>query len=321
MSQTKESSNLAGAATGRPRTPGVVPRRTSRGKDLLQALPWIAPALLLIIGVVFFPAAVMFFNSTRDISLSGLDKGSVGFDNFATVFAFAEFWPILGRTVIWVVSVVTFTVVISLALAQILNKAFPGRQIVRMAVIVPWAASVVMTTMVFYYSLEPYFGVFNKFLYDIGLSDDAVGYGWTKNPATAFAWSIVIAIFVSLPFTTYTILAGLQSVPADAIEAAKMDGAGPARTYWSIVLPQLRSALAVAVLINIINVFNSLPILKVMTGSIPGYGADTIMTMIFKYIELQKKVDVASALSVVAFLIVIVIVAIYVKVVKPMKEV
>lgn len=321
MSHTTESSNLAGAATGRPRTPGALPRRTSRGKDLLQALPWIAPALLLIIGVVFFPAGVMFFNSTRDISLSGLDKGSVGFDNFATVFAFAEFWPILGRTLIWVVSVVAFTVVISLGLAQILNKAFPGRQIVRMAVIVPWAASVVMTTMVFYYSLEPYFGVFNKFLYDIGLSDDAVGYGWTKNPATAFAWSIVIAIFVSLPFTTYTILAGLQSVPADAIEAAKMDGAGPARTYWSIVLPQLRSALAVAVLINIINVFNSLPILKVMTGSIPGYGADTIMTMIFKYIELQKKVDVASALSVVAFLIVIVIVAIYVKTVKPMKEV
>ena len=321
MSQTTESSNLAGATTGRPRTPGAVPRRASRGKDLVQALPWIAPALLLIIGVVFFPAGVMFFNSTRDISLSGLDKGSVGFDNFATVFAFAEFWPILGRTIIWVVSVVAFTVVISLGLAQILNKAFPGRQIVRMAVIVPWAASVVMTTMVFYYSLEPYFGVFNKFLYDIGLSDDAVGYGWTKNPATAFAWSIVIAIFVSLPFTTYTILAGLQSVPADAIEAAKMDGAGPVRTYWSIILPQLRSALAVAILINIINVFNSLPILKVMTGSIPGYGADTIMTMIFKYIELQKKVDVASALSVVAFLIVIVIVAIYVKVVKPMKEV
>ncbi|KQR39888.1 carbohydrate ABC transporter permease [Microbacterium sp. Leaf159] len=324
MSQTKESPNLAGAATGRPRTPGRrsgAARGKPGGKDLLQALPWIAPALLLIIGVVLFPAGVMFFNSTRDISLSGLDKGSVGFDNFVTVFTFAEFWPIIFRTIIWVVAVVTFTVLISLGLAQILNKAFPGRQIVRMAVIVPWAASVVMTTMVFYYSLEPYFGVFNKFLYDIGLSDDAVGYGWTKNPATAFAWSIVIAIFVSLPFTTYTILAGLQTVPADTLEAAKMDGAGPTRTYWTVVVPQLRSALAVAILINIINVFNSLPILKVMTGSIPGYGADTIMTMIFKYIELQKKVDVASALSVVAFLIVIVIVAIYVKAVKPMKEV
>jgi multiple sugar transport system permease protein len=334
MSQTTQSSNLegaahsasstgAGAATGRPRTPRASGAARGRPgmKDLLQALPWIAPALVLIIGVVLFPAGVMFFNSTRDISLSGLDKGSVGFDNFATVFAFAEFWPIFFRTIVWVVVVVLFTVLISLGLAQILNKAFPGRQIVRMAVIIPWAASVVMTTMVFYYSLEPYFGIFNKFLYDIGLSGDPVGFGWTKNPTTAFIWSIVIAIFVSLPFTTYTILAGLQTVPADTIEAAKMDGAGAARTYWTVIVPQLRSALAVAILINIINVFNSLPILKVMTGSIPGYGADTIMTMIFKYIELQKKVDVASALSVIAFLIVIVIVAIYVKAVKPMKEV
>lgn len=310
----KKTSIPAGAATGRPRA-------GTGGKDLLAALPWIGPVLILIVGVVFFPAGVMFFNSTRDISQSGIDKGSVGFANYLEVFNFAYFWPIFGRTIVWVIAVVVLTVLISLGLAQLLNKAFPGRQLVRLAVIVPWAASVVMTTMVVYYGLEPYFGIINKFLVDIGLIDTPEGYGWTRNADTAFAWSIVIAVFVSLPFTTYTILAGLQTIPGDAIEAAKMDGASPSRTYFSIVLPQLRGALAVAVLINIINVFNSLPILKVMTGSIPGYDADTIMTMIFKYIQNQHKIDVASALSVVAFVIVIVIVAIYVKVVKPMKEV
>ncbi|SDS23853.1 carbohydrate ABC transporter permease [Microterricola viridarii] len=312
---TKQKTSIpAGAATGRPRS-------GTGGKDLLDALPWIAPVLALIVGVVFFPAGVMFYNSTRDISQSGIDKGPVGFDNYLEVFNFAYFWPIFGRTIVWVIAVVVLTVLLSLALAQLLNKAFPGRQLVRLAVIVPWAASVVMTTMVIYYGLEPYFGIINKFLVDIGLIDTPEGFGWTRNADTAFAWSIVIAVFVSLPFTTYTLLAGLQGVPGDAIEAAKMDGASPSRTYFSIVLPQLRGALSVAVLINIINVFNSLPILKVMTGSIPGYDADTIMTMIFKYIQNQHKIDVASALSVVAFVIVIVIVAIYVKVVKPMKEV
>ena len=327
MSTTTDVSSIpeAGAADGRPRSGGLnsggaaKPRRG--GRELVASLPWIGPALILIFGVVLFPAAVMFYNSTRDISISGLDKGSVGFDNYIEVFTFPYFWPIVGRTIVWVVVVVAATVVISLGLAQILNKAFPGRRIVRLAVIVPWAASVVMTTMVVYYGLEPYFGIINKFLVDIGLIDTPEGYGWTRNPATAFAWSIVVAIFVSLPFTTYTILAGLATVPGDVLEAAKMDGAGPVRTYWGVVLPQLRGALSVAVLINIINVFNSLPILKVMTGSIPGYDADTIMTMIFKYIQNQHKVDVASALSVVAFIIVIVIVAIYVRVVKPMKEV
>lgn len=312
MSSTDVSSTTAGAADGRPR---------AAGRELLSALPWVAPALALIIGVVLYPAGLMFFNSTRDISISGLDKGSVGLDNFVEVFSFPYFWPIFFRTIVWVVVVVSVTVVVSLGIAQILDKAFPGRRIVRLAVIIPWAASVVMTTLVVYYGLEPYFGIINKFLVDIGLISDPEGYGWTRNPATAFAWSIVVAIFVSLPFTTYTILAGLQTVPAEVIEAAKMDGAGPVRTYFLVILPQLRGALSVAVLINIINVFNSLPILKVMTGSIPGYDADTIMTMIFKYIQNQHKVDVASALSVVAFLIVIVIVAVYVRVVRPMREV
>lgn len=287
----------------------------------LAALPWLAPAVLLILGVVLFPAGVMVYNSTRDISISGVDKGSAGFANYVEVFSFPYFWPILGRTVVWVVVVVGVTVVLSLGIAQILDKVFPGRRLVRMVVIIPWAASVVMTTMVVYYGLEPYFGIINRFLVDVGLVDTPEGYGWTRNPETAFAWAVIVAIFVSLPFTTYTILAGLATIPTETLEAAKVDGASPARSYLTVVLPQLRGALSVAVLINIINVFNSLPILKVMTGSIPGYDADTVMTMIFKYIQNQHKVDVASALSVVAFVIVLVIVAVYVRVVRPMREV
>lgn len=325
MSTTIESSPLpSGAAGGDPGGSAPSPKRSGRpsgGRELLRALPWVGPALALIVAVVFFPAGVMFWNSTRHISQSGVDKGSAGFENFVTVFTFESFWPIFLRTILWVVVVVGVTIVLSLVIAQVLNKSFPGRKIVRLAVIIPWAASVVMTTMVVYYGLEPYFGIINKFLVDVGLISTPEGFGWTRNPGTAFMWSIIVAIFVSLPFTTYTILAGLQTVPSETLEAAKVDGAGPARTYFTVVLPQLRSALAVAALINIINVFNSLPILKVMTGSIPGYDADTIMTMVFKYIENQHRVDVASALSVVAFVIVIVIVAVYVKVVKPMREV
>jgi multiple sugar transport system permease protein len=307
------SAPAAGTTRRRRRGAGTTPR------DLVLALPWIAPALVLIFGVVLFPAGVMFYNSTRDISQSGVDRGAAGFDNYRSLLDFGPIWGVLGRTLIWVVAVVALTVLISLALAQLLNKAFPGRQLVRMAVIVPWAASVVMTTLVVYYGLDPFYGLINEALVQLGIID--APYGWTKNAASAFTWSIGIAVFVSLPFTTYTILAGLQTLPADVFEAAKVDGAGRVRTYTSIVLPQLRGALAVAILINIINVFNSLPILKVMTGSIPGYDADTVMTLIFKYIQTDHKIDVASALSVVSFLIVLVIVAVYVKVVKPTKEV
>ncbi len=299
--------------TARPPARG---RRAAGGRATLRALPWIAPAILLILGVVVFPAGLMIFNSTRAISRSGIDQGGNGGVNFAELFAMDALPGVILRTLIWVVVVVAITLVISLAMAQLLDKAFPGRRLVRMIVIIPWAASVVMTTMVVFYGLEPYIGIFNRFFVDIGLLD--APYGWTRNPESAFAWAIVVAIFVSLPFTTYTILAGLQTVPREVLEAARIDGAGRWRTYVEVVLPHLRSAIAVAVLINIINVFNNLPILHVMTGSIPGYSADTIMTLIFKLMRVDF--GVASALSVVGFALVLVIVAVYLKVVRPLES-
>ena len=294
-------------------------RPTSGNQSFFSSLPWIGPALLLILAMVAFPAGYMIFNSTRKISQVGTDLHSVGLANFVTVFQDPALPRILLNTFVWVVSVVGITVLLSLALAQFLNKPFPGRTIVRMAVIVPWAASVVMTTTVFYYGLDPNYGIFNKFLMDVGVLDE--GFGWTKSAVPAMFVSVIVAIFVSIPFTTSTLLAGLQSIPQETLEAARVDGAGRWQTYLFVILPQLRSALAVSVLINIINVFNNLPILKVMTGSIPGTNADTLMTYIFKVLQFDRRLDISSALSVVNFAVVVLIVAIYVKTVKPMKEV
>ncbi len=289
-------------------------------RDTLSALPWLTPVLVLIFGVVAFPTGIMIYNSMRKISKSGVDKGFIGGDNYALIFSRPELPRVLLNTVIWVVVVVAVTIVLSLLLAQLLDKAFPGRRLVRLAVIIPWAASVIMTTTVAYYALEPRLGIINKMLYSLGItSSDQVGF--TKTATSAFIVAIVIAIFVSLPFTTYTILAGLQAVPRDVLEAAQIDGAGRFRTYFSVVLPQLRSAVATATVINIINVFNSLPILRTITGQVPGNNADTTTTLIFKIIKSEKHIDWASALSVVNFIIVIIIIAIYTAVVKPMKQV
>ncbi|MDO5672571.1 MAG: sugar ABC transporter permease [Actinomycetaceae bacterium] len=289
-------------------------------RDTMRALPWLFPVLLLIASIVVYPTGVMIFNSTRKISRSGVDKGPIGFENYHKVLENAALPRVLMNTTIWVISIVVLTIVISLALAQFLNKPFPGRRLVRIAVIVPWAASVVMTTTTIYYGLEPKFGIIQQLFHDLGFTS-SIETGFTKQPLPAFIIAIMVAVFVSLPFTTYTILAGLQSVPKDVLEAARVDGAGRMRTYFSIVLPQLRPAVATAATINIINVFNNLPILKVLTGAIPGNKADTTTTLIFKMIEARGRIDLASALSVINFLIVLVLIAIYLVVVKPMKGV
>ena len=317
MSRTIETTTT-GAAAGRPRR-GAPRAGHGNSTTLWNAVPWTLPALILIFGVVLFPAGYMIFNSTRRISVAGVDHGSVGLQNYLTVLSRPEIPGILLNTVVWVVSVVVITVVISLALAQFLDKNFPGRRWVRMAIIVPWAASVVMTTTVFVYGLDPFYGIINKFLVDIHVL--AEPFGFTKEPVPAFLSSIAIAVFVSLPFTTYTILAGLAGIPGDMLEAARVDGAGAARAYFSVTLPNLRPAIALASLINIINVFNSLPILKLMTGAIPGYKADTTTTYVFKLLQNEQRIDLSSALSVINFLIVLVVVALYLWIVKPMKEV
>ncbi|MGS2619424.1 carbohydrate ABC transporter permease [Micromonospora sp. LZ34] len=295
-------------------------RRSARPahRELATALPWLLPALSLILTIVLFPAAYMVWTSSRDVSQAGIDRGPAGLDNYTALLNLPALGRVFGNTVIWVVGVVLVTLLISLALAQFLNQAFPGRRLVRLAVIVPWAASVVMTSTVFYYALDPFYGIVNQFLVDLGVLD--AGFGFTRRPVPAFVVSMVVAVFVSLPFTTYTILAGLQMVPDDVVEAARMDGAGSGRIYRSIVLPILRPAIAVAVLINIINVFNSLPILRTMTGSIPGYDADTTTTLIFKYIQQDRQVDLASALSVVNFLVVLAVIGIYLAALRPMRD-
>jgi multiple sugar transport system permease protein len=286
---------------------------------MLAALPWLAPALILIIGVVLYPAGYMIYTAFRKISKVGVDQGGAGWANFklALTYPTVHIGRVFLNTFLWVIVVVLVTVVLSLALAQFLNKTFRGRKLVRMAVVIPWAASVVMTTSVFYYGLNRDYGIINKFLVDVHILSAPAGF--TQNATSAFWVSVAVAIFVSLPFTTYTILAGLQGVPAEVLEAAQVDGAGARTRYFSIVLPMLRPAVAVAALINIINVFNSLPILKVMTGSLPGYAADITTTLIFKY-KTTLGPGVSSALSVINFLVVLVIIGIYLAVVRPTRE-
>ncbi|MDY6082788.1 MAG: sugar ABC transporter permease [Actinomycetaceae bacterium] len=288
--------------------------------ETLKALPWLAGVLLLIAVIVVYPIFLMMFNSTRTITRIGIDKGSAGLKNFVTVLSDPALPRVMLNTTVWVVAVVVLTIVFSLALANFLNKTFPGRRIVRMAVIVPWAASVVMTSTTVYYMFQPKLGIAQQFLKDIGLTD-RTDLGITAKPVPAFIVAILVAVFVSLPFTSYTILAGYSAIGQDVIEAARVDGASRSRTYFSIVLPQLKPAIATATTINIINVFNNIPILQIMTGSIPGYEADTTTTLLFKYIRVRGHVDWASALSVINLVVIIAIIAIYLAVAKPMKGV
>ena len=120
---------------------------------------------------------------------------------------------VVANTVVWVAVVVALTLVISLALAQFLNLDFPGRRLVRWALIVPWAASLIMTAKLFVWIYDYYFGILNHTLVSLGIL--AAPVDWLGDDATVMGAMIAVGVFVSLPFTTYVLLAGLQTIPRE----------------------------------------------------------------------------------------------------------
>jgi len=202
---------------------------------------------------------------------------------------------------------------ISLGLAQLFNQRFPGRRVARWALIAPWAASVMMTALIFRWMLQPDNGAINIFLHQLGIVSqlNSNQSSWLGRPDSALAWMIGVAVFVSVPFTTYALLAGLQSIPGELFEAAKIDGATRWRSYRAITLPLLRPAFLVAAVINLMNVFNSFPIIWEMTRGGPGYETNT--TTVFMYNLKESFIGEAAAMSIVNFTLIIVIVLIYLR--------
>lgn len=304
-------------ASGVSRAPARRPGRPSAIQRLRRAatpLIWLGPAIALVVVVVLWPVYVMFDTSFQHFSPDGFLLGPAGWQNFSQLFAEPGLSGILERTVIWVVAVVGVTMLISLGLAQLFNQRFPGRRVARWALIAPWAASVVMTSLIFRWALDPNSGVVNVFLHDVGLiksfgSNEA---DWLGRPGAALTWMIVVAIFVSLPFTTYALLAGLQTIPGELYEAAWVDGASRWGSYRSITLPLLRPSFLVALLINVINVFNSFPIIWEMTRGGPGH--ETATTTVFMYQLKQAYIGESASLSVINFALVIVVVLVFLRV-------
>ena len=288
--------------------------KVSHNVSLLSALPWIGPALLLILLVVIWPVIELIRTSFTDISLAGSLLDFNGLTNYRDLLANVDLYPVARRTLLWVFGIVFFTVLLSLPLAQLINQNFPGRKYVRWAMIFPWAASVVMTSMIWTWILDAYSGELNLTLTHLGLISEPVD--WVNNPGSSFYFLMWVAVFVSVPFTSFVLLAGLQSIPSDIIEAASVDGATAWQIYRRIKFPLLRNSLLIATIINLINVFNSFPIIWVMTRGGPGYDTDTTTTFAYKLAFIESNMGQSTALGVFNFMIIMVIVGFYLRITK-----
>jgi len=286
----------------------------------LVALLWLAPALALILGVVLYPAIKLFGASRSEYSITGLRRGDAGWDNYAKVLEHPSLGTVLANTVTWVVAVVAVTILLGLALAQFLVKQFPGRRYVRWAVIVPWAASLIITSQLFVLLYDYNYGIINHLLINVGLIDTPIDFlgddSWTM-----FSM-VVVGVFVSLPFTIFVFIAGLNAIPDDVLEAATVDGASPWQRYRRITLPLLRPALMIATVLNVIYVFNSFPIVYTLNDRNPGYLHDTTITFMYKlaFKSQEKDVGMSAAAGIFNVLLILAVVLIYLRIINWREE-
>lgn len=289
---------------GRPRSPGHL--RT------LALLGWIGPSVALIVLVVIYPMFETIRSGFQEFSLTGAVKGWAGFDNFTRILSDPDLPRVLVNTVVWVVGGVLFTTLLALPLGQLLNKQFAGRRLLRIALIVPWATSVVMTAIGFRWILNYYYGVLNPFLMSLHIIGEPID--WLGDNRTITPVMIATAVFISLPFTSFAVLAGLKGIPDDVQEAAQIDGANRWQSYRHITLPLLRGPVAVTVLLNTIWIFNSFPIIYVLNKSNPGYLNDTTITYMYKVAFItERDIGAGAAMAVLNILIIGVCVALYVR--------
>ena len=269
------------------------------------------PSLLLAIAIIFYPFYVILRLSFANVSPFGQIRGFVGLANYAHVLADPIFYGALWRTLIWTAVVVGGTVLISTPVALVLQQDFYGRGIARTIIMLPWALSLAMAAILWEWSFNANYGMINAILQNVGLISHQVQ--WFARAETAFPVQIGIGILVSIPFTSTIFQGGLSSIPTDIYEAARIDGASRFQQFRFLTLPLLRPFITIAVVLNVIYVFNSFPIIWVTTQGGPDNGTHILVTYAYQLAFSLGRPGPAAAVSTLMLAIVLSVHAVYLR--------
>jgi trehalose/maltose transport system permease protein len=275
---------------------------------------FLAPMLIVLGAVALFPLGQTIWFGFTDASLNNIDAARfVGLRNYIEwldygndqgewlgLLADDRWWRAVRNTVWFAVVSVSFETLFGLIIALVLNAKFPGRAVVRTLVLVPWAIPTVVSAKMWGWMLHDQFGIINDMLIKLGLI--ATPIAWTASADTAMAAVMMVDIWKTTPFMALLILAGLQMIPDDIYEAARLDGINPVRVFRKVTLPLVMPALLVGVVFRGLDALRVFDIVYVLT---PNTDATRTMSVyarenLFDY----DKFAYGSAASTLLFLIV-----------------
>lgn len=298
-SLTERPAGTTGRAARPPRAPEGAParprRRTFRARHALTILAFLAPAIVFVVWFTYYPMVRGARMAFLDYNLWDLTSTPfVGFDNFVKVFTDPIFPVVAGNTVLWVVGSLVPQFLIGFLIALALRKRFRFRGLYQALIFFPWAVSGFLIGMLFRWMFNAEFGVVNDLLMKAHLISAPLP--WLADPKLAMFTVIVANVWYGVTFFAIMILAALQSVPDEVLEAASLDGAGKVRQLFSIVIPYISTTLFLTVLLRTIWIFNFPDIIWAMTGGGPANRTQIITTWMITYTQ-QGNYGVASAIG------------------------
>lgn len=291
------------------RVPGLGARAWQHRADYLYVLPALAVMMLVIAYPVYYTVELSFFKTPPSLQLR--DKVFVGFDNYTTILTSASFWKVTLNTLIWTFFSTLFAFLLGLGAALCLNAEFAGRAILRAILLVPWVVSAVAASYVWKWLYHSDFGAIGAMLVQAGITEEPINF--IDNVQTALPSLIVVNIWKEFSFAMIMLMAGLQTVPDQLLRAARVDGANAWDRFWHVTFPHLAGVSTVTVLLLMVQNFNSFIIPWIMTGGGPAGASDIWITQIYQLAFGRQRWGVASAYSVLLFLIMMTLGYFYVK--------
>jgi multiple sugar transport system permease protein len=278
----------------------------------LLPFAFLAPALLVEVAVIGYPMLQAFWMSLHDFVLFRPKNAPfVGLHNFIRAFTDPVFWTSAWHSVIWIVFVVGFQFLLGLAAALLLNQSFWWRGIARALVVIPWALPSVITALMWSWMYDYDLGVINDLL--LRLHVIAAPIAWLARADTTLPAVMVALIWQGFPFFAVMLLAGLQTVPVELLEASEIDGANAWQRLSAVILPSIAEVIATALLLRTIWVANSLDVILVMTGGGPGYATYTLPLYAFLKAYSSMEFGYASALALIMTLLLLLVIYAYVR--------
>lgn len=271
-----------------------------------------APSFLWVMLVVGFPTVYLVYLSVTQNALSIIQPVEfVGLENIVAVMTSPDFWTIFAQTWVYAVAVVGIGLPLQIAITLGLDADLPYKRAWQTLIILPWAIPFVISTLIWRLMFNPNFGLINWMLLEIGLIDQSIN--WFSSQPTAFFTVVITTIWINTPLAVLILLAGLQTIPENLYEAARIDGSGMWGRFRHVTLPLLWPAIITVLMIQSLLALRGFDIIFAMTNGGPGQATTVIAIDIYNQLIRFGNTSYASAESLVLIIMILIVLAIFAK--------